>query len=58
MMGQEKVPLEGSLLSPHKQAEHPTLRQLAFQLQLKEPAATKKKKRCAALTNPTAREEN
>ena len=58
MLGQEKVPLEGSLLSPLKQAEHPTLRQLAFQLQLKETAATKKKNGCAALTNPTTREEN
>ena len=43
MLGQEKVPLEESLLSPHKQAEHPTLRQLAFQLQLKGTAATKKR---------------
>ena len=39
MLGQEKVPLEESLLSPHKQAEHQTLRQLGFQLQLKETAA-------------------
>ena len=56
MLGQEKVSLEGSPLSPHKQAEHPILRQLAFQLQLKETAATKK--RTAALTNPTTRAEN
>ena len=49
MLGQEKVPLEESLLSPHKRAEHPTLRQLGFLLQIKATAAAKKKNTAAQL---------
>ena len=56
-VGSKESALEESLLSPHKQAEHPTLRQLGFQLQLKKTVAAKKNG-CAALTNPTARKKN